>query len=1017
MINWLFGHRRSLLFLLAILGLGGALLALRMPVSLFPTIDFPRVVVSIEAGDRPVDRMVIEVTRPLEQALREIPGVHRIRSTSSRGSAEVSITFGWRDDMIAAMLQTDALVARTLPDLPPGVVYHVRRMDPTVFPFLGISLTSAIPDQVRLRDIGVFQIAPALSALEGVGQVEVLGGKQAEIQVDVDPDRLQALGLSAADVAQALNTNNLVSSVGRVEDRRRLYLTLLQSQLRSAAEVGATVLRTGEAGVVELSDVATVREGVAPEFTRVSADGREAVLVNVRQQPGANTVALAAAVRAELGALRAQLPRDVNLASYYDQSELVTQAADSVRDAILIGAVLAAVVLLAFLRQLGITIVVALILPLVLAGSVLGLSALGQSFNIMTLGGMAAAVGLIIDDAVVMLEHIAKRAAAGDGDVRQGAAEMVRPLTGSSLATVIVFAPLAFVDGVTGGFFRALALTMAIALAVSYFCALVIVPFAAQRLLSRSQAERLEHGGPALERLRTAYRRALVTILKRPLIPVIAVGGILLAGGFAATQVGSGFMPAMDEGGFILDYKAPPGTSLVETDRLVQMLEEEVRATPEVANYSRRTGLQLGGGLTEANEGDLFVRLKPPPRRDIETVMGDLRARLSKRVPALTVETAQLMEDLIGDLIANPQPIEIKVTGGSAADLAPIAKEVARRTAAVPGVVEVFDGILIAGDAIDIRIDRTRAAVEGVTPEEIRAALESQIGGVIPSVLQRGEKIVPVRVWAGAEVRERLALLKDLTIRSQAGAVLPLSRVADVVIETGQPQIVREDLRDMIPVTARLEGRDLGSAIGDIRAELKSLPLPPGVTIAFGGLYQEQQKSFADLAVVLAAAALLVAALLLYLYENVAIVVAIMCLAGLSALSVYLGLWATGVELNISALMGMTMIIGIVTEIAIFYFAEIDATERPCAENLVAAGVARLRPILMTTLIAILALSPLALGLGAGSAMQRPLAIAIISGLIFAAPLALLVMPAIYMFVSRLGSKRQAGVQEQKLAK
>lgn len=1000
MTGWLFGHRRSLLFLLLAIALAGAALAFRMPVSLFPTIDFPRVVVSIDAGDRPVDRMVIEVTRPLEQSLREIPGVRRIRSTSSRGSAEISITFGWRDDMVAAMLQTDALIARTLPDLPAGVVYRVRRMDPTVFPFLGVSLTSANADQVRLRDVAVYQIAPAISAIEGVGQVEVLGGRQAEIQVDVDPERLRALGLTASDVATALSANNLVASVGRIEDRHRLYLTLVQSQLASPDDVGATILRTGQAGIVELSDVADVRAGVAPEYTRVSADGREAVLINVRQQPGANTVALASAVRAELEQLRQHLPPDVRLANYYDQSELVTQAAGSVRDAILIGALLAAAVLFGFLRQAKITLVIALILPLVLAASVLGLSALGQSFNIMTLGGMAAAVGLIIDDAVVMLEHIAKRSAAGDGDVRHGAGEMIKPLTGSSIATVVVFAPLAFVDGVTGGFFRALALTMAIALFVSYFCALIIVPFAAQYLISRDQAERLEHGGPLLERVRTAYRQVLALILERPVVPVVVVAAFVVIGGFAATRVGSGFMPAMDEGGFILDYKAPPGTSLTETDRLVRLLEEEVRAIPEVLSYSRRTGLQLGGGLTEANEGDLFIRLRPLPRRDIEAVMSDLRARLAARVPALQVETAQLMEDLIGDLIANPQPIEIKITGAPSADLMPIADAVAQRAGQVRGVVEVFNGVLIAGDAIDVSIDRTRAAIEGVTPEEVRAAIESQLGGVTPSGIQQSEKIVPVRVWAGGDVRERLSRLETLTIRTQAGVVLPLSRVADISVAVGQPQIVREDLRDMIAVTARLEGRDLGSAINDIRAALRSVNLPPGVTISFGGLYQEQQKSFRDLTIVLAAAALLVAALLLYLYENAAIVGAIMSVAGLSALAVYLGLWLTGVELNISALMGMTMIIGIVTEIAIFYFAEIDSSRKAEKADLIAAGAARLRPILMTTLIAILALSPLALGLGAGSAMQRPLAIAIISGLVFAAPLALLIMPAIYFAAS-----------------
>ncbi|HEY7852799.1 MAG TPA: efflux RND transporter permease subunit [Caulobacteraceae bacterium] len=1000
MIAWLFDHRRSLLFLLAALAIAGAAWAFVMPVALFPQINFPRVVVSVEAGDRPVDRMVVEVTRPLEQALRQTPGVQHIRSTSTRGSADIALSFGWNENMAQAVLQTEAMVTRALPTLPAGVTYAAHRMDPTIFPVLGLSVTSPKGDLVALRDLAVQRLAPTISAIPGVAEVQVLGGRQSEFQVAVDAGRLAALGLSPDDVAKALAANNVIRAVGRIEDRYRLYLTLAVGQVRTVEDLAALPIKAGPSGVVTLGQVATVRLGEKPEFTRITADGRDAVLLNVRQQPAANTVALVKAVQAAMAQVRPTLPAGVTLTAFYDQSELITQSAASVRDAILIGALLAAVVLFGFLRQLWLTAVIAALLPLTLAAAILGLGALGQSFNIMTLGGMAAAVGLIVDDAVVMLEHIAKRfAASGTASIASAAQEVFKPLTGSSMATVVVFAPLAFLGGVTGGFFRALALTMAISLVVSYFAALLIVPVAARRLLTVKNAHELEHGGPRLAWLRDRYGDWLGKLGTRPWIAAVAVVALLVLGGLAASRVGSGFMPKMDEGGFILDYKAPPGTSLTETDRLLRLAEAEVRATPEVRSYSRRTGAQLGGGLTEADEGDMFIRLKTHRARNIEAIMADVRERIATRAPGLQVETAQLMEDLIGDLTATPQPIEMKVTGAPAAELQPSAGRVAKMAEATRGVVEVNNGLRVAGDAIQIKIDPIRTTLAGLDADAVASQVEAQVGGAAITNVQVAEKVIGVRVWDSGDLRSRISLLQGLPIKTAQGASVPLSSLAEIDISPGQSQVVREDLRDIVPVTGRLEGRDLGSAVGALKQGLRAVPLPPGVQVNFGGLYEEQQQSFRGLMVVLGAAVLLVSALLLYLYENIAIVISILAVAALSIVGVFLGLFVTGVELNISALMGMTMIVGIVTEIAIFYFAEIDPTVPPTTAGLVFAGRARLRPILMTTSIAILALTPLALGIGAGSAMQRPLAVAIISGLILAAPLVLFVMPTIYGFL------------------
>lgn len=1011
--GWLARHRRSVLLAFAALALSGALSAWRMPVGLFPLVDFPRVVVSLEAGDRPVERMVVEVTRPLEQALRGVPELLSLRSSSSRGSAEVSLSFAWTTDMVTALLQAESVVSRALPSLPAGTTFTIRRMDPTVFPVLGLSLTSPDRPLTELHDLATYQLAPALSSLPGVAQIEVLGGRQSEYQILLDPLQLQAHDLTPNDVAHALGANNVVSAVGRLEDRYRLYLGLLDTRLHDFQDIRRIPLRATPAGVVELGDVGEVRLGEVPEWTRVNADGKDAVLINIMQQRGASTVALVRDVKARMDELKALLPPDVKVASYYDQSELIVASASSVRDAILIGALLAAMVLWLALRNLRITLVVSLVLPLVLLATCVLLQQLGQGFNIMTLGGMAAAVGLVVDDAVVMIEHIARRIVERDPGAEpltmlDYAAEMLRPLVGSSAATIVVFLPLTFLGGLAGGFFRPLALTMAATLTLSLLVALLVVPLLARLLLREGDVKALLAPGPLLQRAQRWISRAVNYSVAHAGVLILPIVALLSVGGFAYGRLGSGFMPHMDEGGFIFDYWSAPGTSITETDRLVRQVEAIVRSMPEVASYSRRSGLQLGGGLTEANEGDMFIKLKPQPRRHIEAVMSDLRQRVAAQVPGLEVETAQLMEDLIGDLISNPQPIEIKLFGPDDDALRKLGVQVADAIGKIPGVVEVFDGSLIAGDAIEIRVDRVAAAIEGLNPADISAQIELLLGGSVSSTLQIGEKMVGIRVWTPADLRSRMEQVGQFKLRAPDGHYLPLLRVASIDIVAGQAQQARDNLRPTVIVTARLQGRDLGSAMREVQSTVAALNLAPGYTAEYGGIYREQQQSFRELLLVFIGALLLVAISLMFLYERTAIVVAILLTSLLTIPGVLFGLWISGSELDLSSMIGLTMVVGIVTEVAVFLFAEIDPRLPIGRPELAGAAAARLRPILMTTSIAMLALLPLALGLGEGAEMQRPLAITIISGLLFAVPLVLLVMPGLFSLLDHVGSASPA---------
>lgn len=1005
--SWAASHRRSIFFLLLVLVLGGILSATGLPVALFPSVNFPRIVVNIEAGDRPASEMVFNITRPVEAAVRSVPGVRDIRSTTSRGSAELSVNFAWGEDMAVAALRVEAAISQLLPSLPSGIGFQARRMDPTVFPVAAYSLTSNNVDLVKLRDIASYELVPLLSAVPGVAQVGVLGGDEEEYRVEADSARLAGLNLTLNDLVMALSATNELKAVGRLEDEHKLFLVLGNTRIRSMADIRQTIVRSGEDGLVQLDDVATVSRSVMPRWIIVSADGQNAVSVQIFQQPGGNTVKIVSGLADALQGYNAKLPEGVSINQWYDQSVLITESAASVRDAILIGVGLAAIVLLVFLRSWKTTLIAIIAVPAALASSVLVLKLLGMSFNIMTMGGMAAAIGLVIDDAIVMIEQIVRNlnpAAKSQHEViRKATRQFFHPLSGSSASTVIVFAPLAFLSGVTGAFFKALSLTMVSALVFSFFVAWFAIPLIADHLLSQKNAEK--ENDVRGNWLQSGYTAVMGRLLRVPALALVAIAILVGAGYFAYTQVGSGFMPRMDEGGFILDYRAPAGTSLAETDFMIRQVETILAGVPDVKAWSRRTGAQLGGGITEVNEGDFFVRLKPLPRRPIDVVMADVDHRVAEQVPGLDIDMAQLMEDLIGDLTAVPQPIEIKIFGDDEERLLATAPKVATAIGRIPGVIDVRNGIVLAGDALDILVDRKLVALYGLDPNAVTNQVQTYLSGIIATTVQQGVKSVGIRVWVPPTSRGTVSAIEDITIRAPNGRLVPVEAIATINRVSGQPQITRDDLKPMVAVTGRIQGRDLGSTIADVKNILQQNKdlFTGGLYYELGGLYQQQQIAFRGLMLVIIAAFALVFLLLVFLYESMRIAIVIISMPLFALAAVFIGLWLTGTELNITALMGTTMIVGIVTEVAIFFFSEyrkVDKDGRDLRQALVQAGASRLRPILMTTLAAIFALMPLALGIGQGSAMQKPLAVAIISGLIAQVPLVLFVMPVLFSMLS-----------------
>ncbi len=994
--------------LAAALALGGITAAFSLPISLFPNVAFPRVRVNVDTGSQPASQMMLQVTQPMEQAVRAVPGVLDVTSTTSRGAAQVLVDFGWGTNMANATLGVDAAVAQLLPQLPVGASYTVLRMDPTMSPIIAYALTSATVSQVKLQNLALYQLVPLLSAIPGIARVQVQGGGTAEIEVQVDPYKLAAFHLTVQQVAQAVAAANALQSVGRLEDRDLLYLLVEADGLRGLADVRDIVVRAGPAGIVHLSDVATVADGTVPQFIDVTANERQAVTFLVFQQPGSNAVAISEAVKRTLAGFAPQLPPGVKLSKWYDQSTLVIAADASVRDAILIGVMLAAFVLLFFLRSWRITLLALLIVPASLAAAVLVLSMLGMSFNIMTLGGLAASVGLVIDDVIVMIEHIARRvggaATAGapeiakdqDARILHAGEEFLRPLTGSSAATLIVFAPLSFLSGVTGAFFKALSVTMAATLFVSWMLSAFAVPLLAGRLIDFTKWHDPGTGRPS--RLARGHEWLLDRVFARPAILAVMVLVLLVAGAFSFLHVQTGFMPHLDEGGFIFNYQSEPGTALSETAREIGQVEAILRADPAVDTFSTRIGAGMGGDFNEPNQGDIVIRLVTTHRPGIDAVMQRIDDKVTALVPGIDFESVQLMGDLIGDLTGVPQPIEVKLSALDPTRLAPAALRVAAAISKIKGVDSVLNGIVLAGDAYEIHIDPARAAFYGLDPASVAASLDTLLAGTVVTQLDGKLAQIGVRVQLGPAARADAADLRALPIATPSGGLVPLGTIASFSVAAGQPEITRENLQQIVAVTGRITGGGIGAAIGRVKAALaRPGVLGPGVTYSLGGLYKQQQIAFAGLVRVFIAALAAEFLLLLFLYERFAFALAIMGTALLSTTAVFTGLYLSGIELNITALMGMTMIVGIATEMAIFYVSEYTLLllTMPPRDALINASKNRLRPIAMTTLAAILTLSPLALDIGQGAGMQQPLAIAIISGLCVQFPLVLLALPVL----------------------
>jgi CzcA family heavy metal efflux pump len=1008
-------QKRAVIVLVLLLCAAGIYAAWQLPAAIFPNTDFPRIVIIVDNGEVPADQMLVSVTRPVEEAMNGIPNIQRIKSVTARGSTEVNLFFDWKSDPKESLGLVQTRLSQI--NLPPTA--EIRRTDRltfAVFPVAGYSLVSDKRDTTALRELATYTIRPRLARLAGVADVAVTGGKVREYHIEIAAEKLAARNVTLQQVSDAVKNANIVASPGLIEENHQLELALVSGQATTPDELNSIVVASVNGANVLISDIATVREGTEPNYTIVTADGHESVLVNILRQPDANTVTVTDEVKAELASIEKTLPKDVRVAPFYDQSLLVRDSMTSVRDAIILGLILSVIILYAFLRNAGTTLVAILVIPVTILATFLVMYLVGLSFDLMTLGGVAAAIGLVIDDAIVVVENIYTHLLRGESRreaVQKAISEITVPIIGSTVTPVVVFLPLTLLTGITGVFFRSLALTMSVALLTSLVLALTLTPVLAEKFVRVRRGENHEEFGKVLSLIVRPFEWLLRFALKNRLITLAVCAVVLFFSYVIYKNLGSEFLPAFDEGAFVLDYVAPAGSSLEETDRMLRHVEEMLRETPEVESYSRRTGLQLGLSITEPNTGDFLVKLKSSRARKTEAVTDDLRGQIEQSEPALEVEFIGILSDLIGDLVSSPEPVELKVFSDDKAALEAKAGEIEEAIQKISGVVDTNAGVVVSGPAITFRIDPQRSAQFGMNASDIAAAVETAMtGSAVSSILEKG-KLVAVRVTFPKETSSKsLDVLKGLQLRSASGAQFRLDQVADIAYDKGQTEIDRDGLRQMVSVTARITGSDLGTTIERIKTGLaKDVKLPAGMTIEYGGLYAEQQSSFRELAVSLVLAIVLVFLVLLIEFRSFAHPLAIVSGAVLALGGVLLALLITKTTLNVVSLMGMIMVVGIVAKNGILMLDSVEehlAQGEDLQEALIASGRRRFRPVLMTSLAAILGMLPLALALGAGSELLQPLAIAVIGGLTFALLLSLVVTPTIYALCRTVFSGKRA---------
>lgn len=998
MNNFFILHKNPLAVILSLIICGGLFVYSKMQTSLFPEITFPKIKIIAEAGLQPVDKMMVTVTKPLENVIKQVPDLQLIRSTTSRGSCEISASMNWNSDIDINQQHIESKINEIRNTLPPEVNITVAKMNPSILPVMGYSLESHVKSPIELRQLAIYTVKPFLSQVTGVAEIRVTGGRTKEYWLELNVQKMSTLSVTPDMVSNALGQTNFIKSNGFLSDFHFLYLTVTDATVHNKNELEKIVIKNDGKRIVTLSDISSIeiKEGV--EYTKINANGKDGLLIAVVKQPNSNLVDISSQIVSKVDELKKILPKDVSVRPYYIQSDFVEDSVKSVTDSLWIGLVLAIVVAIIFLRSVKASLTILITIPVTVFLSLIVLYAIGYNFNIMTLGAIAAAIGLIIDDAIVVVEQIHRTHEENPSEpwpvlVQKAIQYLFPAMIGSSLSTIVIFIPFLLMTGVAGSYFSVMTNTMIVTLVCSFFVSWIGLPVVYLLLTGKRKQT------PNLPKQRHSVKQQkwVSFFIFRPYISFMIIIALATAIVIVLPKLQTGFLPEMDEGSIVLDYVSPPGTSLEETDRILKEVEKLIVKVPEIEAYSRRTGTQMGFFITEPNDGDYLIQLKKKRHKTTNQVIDELRQKIESTQPALRVDFGQVIGDMLGDLMSSVQPVEIKIFGDDPAKLKELSKQASEIVTSIKGTADVFDGIVIAGPSISIQPDYSKLAQFGITPVNLQYQLQTALEGNIVGNIFEKEQYSLVRLIYPNSRKLNLTEINRMQIFLPNGVLKPISELAAVTVHAGDAEIQRENLQSIGVVTSDLDNRDLGSVMKDVKNEISSkLNLPLDYHIEYGGSYAEQQKSFNELLVILIAASLLVFTVILFLFRKVKVALLILLIAVLGISGSYLALWLTGTPLNVGSYTGLIMIVGIIGENSIFTFLQFkDSLKVKNVDDSIIYSIStRLRPKLMTALGAIIALMPLALGIGSGAQLHQPLAISVIGGFIIALPLLLIVLPS-----------------------
>jgi CzcA family heavy metal efflux pump len=993
-------HKNPVSVLLVLIIAGGLFAYSKMQTDLFPEISFPKIKIIADAGLQPVNKMMITVTKPLENAIKQVPDLKMIRSITSRGTCEISAFMDWNANIDNSQHKIESKIAEIRNTLPVETQITVEKMNPSILPVIGYTLESSDKSPIELKQLAVYTIKPFLSQIAGVSEVRVIGGKMKEYWLQLDARKMSALMITPDGVRSALEQTNFIRSNGYLSDYHYLYLTTTDATVHSTEDIRNIVIRNDGRRIVHIGDIATVDIKGAVEYTKINANGKDGILIAIIKQPNANLIELSDLMNGKVNELRKILPQGVRIEPYYIQADFVKTSIKSVSESLWIGLALAMIVAILFLRSLKSSVTILITIPVTICLTLIILYAVGFTLNIMTLGAIAAAIGLIIDDAIVVVEQIHR-------SHEENPQEQVIPLlhnaihyllpamVGSSLSTIVIFFPFILMSGVAGAYFKVMTDTMIITLVSSFFVTWIGLPVIYLQLTKKDRTKQ--------SKIHAVKKQRWVSFfIVRPWISFILIATLVGSIYYILPRLETGFLPELNEGSIVLDYATPPGTSLEETDRILGEVEKMISKVPEVSAYSRRTGTQMGFFITEPNTGDYLIQLKDHRSRSTEQVISEIRAKIEASQPALRIDFGQVITDMLGDLMTSVQPVEVKIFGDNQEQLQRLSRQVADVISSVHGTADVFNGIVITGPSITISPDYSKLAQFGLTPAGLQYQMHTYLEGNIVGDLLEKEQLTPIRM---VYPDNRISHVNDISgwqIFLPDGKLNPIGSLASVTINPGDAEIQREDLQSMGVVTARLENTGLGSVIKNIQSEVNSkIHLPLGYHIVYGGSFAEQQQSFQELLFILIAASLLVFCVILFLFGEFKLAIIILAISVLGVSGSYLALFITGTPLNVGSYTGLIMMVGIIAENAIFTVLQFRAARKSMSvDDAVGYSIStRLRPKLMTAFGAIVALFPLALGIGAGAKLHQPLAIAVIGGFVVAIPLLLIVLPSLLRLV------------------